>query len=200
MWTAWILFSRSTWDDEQKPWSDTICNRQQGPRLYGGYPLTARGGDTYHRVNRSLGVDGMKVSRDFEFDAAHRVLGHPGTCAYLHGHRYRLRVVVEAPDLNALGILIDFGDIKKIVEERLMRKWDHSALFRYDDPLVGAVLEAQPEAVERVITLPDNPTAEVMARTAFHEVAKALPEGVTLTEVTIWETPNCSASISANHL
>ncbi|MFQ5882403.1 MAG: 6-pyruvoyl tetrahydropterin synthase family protein [Candidatus Methylomirabilales bacterium] len=142
----------------------------------------------------------MKVSRDFEFDAAHRVLGHRGRCAYLHGHRYRLRVVVEAPDLNDLGILIDFADIKRIVEERLVGKWDHAALFRDDDPLVRAVLQAQPEVPERVVTLPDNPTAEVMVRTAFQEIAKALPEGLTLAEVTLWETPNCSASATHSDL
>ena len=66
--------------------------------------------------------------------------------------------------------------------------------------LVQAVLQAQPEAPERVITLPDNPTAEVMAKTAFQEIAKALPERVTLSEVTLWETPNSSACISLRDL
>ncbi len=142
----------------------------------------------------------MRVSRTFEFDAAHRVLGHAGPCAYLHGHRYRLQVVVEAPDLNALGMLIDFGEIKRIVKEQLVSKWDHAALFRYDDPLVPAVQQAQPDAPERVITLPDNPTAEVMAKTAFREIAKALPEGLTLSEVTLWETPDSSASVNLGDL
>ncbi|HET7853636.1 MAG TPA: 6-carboxytetrahydropterin synthase QueD [Candidatus Methylomirabilis sp.] len=142
----------------------------------------------------------MRVSRTFEFDAAHRVLGHAGPCAYLHGHRYRLQVVVEAPDLNALGMLIDFGEIKRIVNEQLVSKWDHAALFRYDDPLVPAVQRAQPDAPERVITLPDNPTAEVMAKTAFREIAKALPEGLTLSEVTLWETPDSSASVNLGDL
>jgi len=142
----------------------------------------------------------MRVSRTFEFDAAHRVLGHAGPCAYLHGHRYRLQVVVEAPDLNALGMLIDFGEIKRIVNEQLVSKWDHAALFRYDDPLVPAVQQAQPDAPERVITLPDNPTAEVMAKTAFREIAKALPEGLTLSEVTLWETPDSSASVNLGDL
>jgi len=142
----------------------------------------------------------MRVSRTFEFDAAHRVLGHAGPCAYLHGHRYRLQVVVEAPDLNALGMLIDFGEIKRIVNEQLVSKWDHAALFRYDDPLVPAVQQAQPDAPERVITLADNPTAEVMAKTAFREIAKALPEGLTLSEVTLWETPDSSASVNLGDL
>lgn len=142
----------------------------------------------------------MRVSRTFEFDAAHRVLGHAGPCAYLHGHRYRLQVVVEAPDLNALGMLIDFGEIKRIVNEQLVSKWDHAALFRYDDPLVPAVQRAQPDAPERVITLPDNPTAEVMAKTAFREIAKALPEGLSLSEVTLWETPDSSASVNLGDL
>jgi 6-pyruvoyltetrahydropterin/6-carboxytetrahydropterin synthase len=138
----------------------------------------------------------MKVCKTFEFDAAHRVFGHGGPCAYLHGHRYRLQVVVEAPDLNALGMLIDFGEIKRIVNEQLVGRWDHAALFRYDDPLVAAVQEAQPDARERVIMLPDNPTAEVMAKTAFQAIAKALPEGLTLSEVTLWETPDSSACVS----
>ncbi|MCI0484600.1 MAG: 6-carboxytetrahydropterin synthase QueD [candidate division NC10 bacterium] len=142
----------------------------------------------------------MRVSRTFEFDAAHRVLGHAGPCAYLHGHRYRLQVVVEAPDLNALGMLIDFGEIKRIVNEQLVSKWDHAALFRYDDPLVPAVQRAQPDAPKRVITLPDNPTAEVMAKTAFREIAKVLPEGLTLSEVTLWETPDSSASVNLGDL
>lgn len=142
----------------------------------------------------------MRVSRTFEFDAAHRVLGHAGPCAYLHGHRYRLQVVVEAPDLNALGMLIDFGEIKRIVKEQLVSKWDHAALFRYDDPLVPTVQQVQPDAPDRVITLPDNPTAEVMAKTAFREIAKALPEGLTLSEVTLWETPDSSASVNLGDL
>jgi 6-pyruvoyltetrahydropterin/6-carboxytetrahydropterin synthase len=140
----------------------------------------------------------MRVSRTFEFDAAHRVLGHAGPCAYLHGHRYRLQVVVEARDLNALGMLIDFGEIKRIVNERLLSKWDHAALFRYDDPLVPAVQQAQPDAPGRVITLPDNPTAEVMAKAAFQAIAKALPEGLSLAEVTLWETPDSSACASCD--
>jgi 6-pyruvoyltetrahydropterin/6-carboxytetrahydropterin synthase len=137
----------------------------------------------------------VKIARSFEFDAAHRVLGHRGPCAYLHGHRYRLQVVVEADHLDALGMLVDFGEIKRLVEERLVGQWDHAALFRYDDPLVPAVRQAQRDAPERVITLPENPTAEVMARTAFQEIAKALPEGLRLVEVTLWETPNSSACV-----
>jgi 6-pyruvoyltetrahydropterin/6-carboxytetrahydropterin synthase len=106
-----------------------------------------------------------------------------------------LQVVVEAAGLDTLGMLIDFGALKRIVEERLLRRWDHAALFRYDDPLVLAIRQAQSDSPERVITLPENPTAEVMARTAFLEIAKALPDGLRLAEVTLWETPNSSASV-----
>ena len=86
------------------------------------------------------------------------------------------------------------------MDERLVSKWDHAALFRYDDPLVLAVQQAQPDAPERVITLPENPTNKVMAKTAFQEIAKVLPEGLTLFEVTLWETPNSSACVSLGDL
>lgn len=136
----------------------------------------------------------MEVARDFEFDAAHRVIGHRGPCAFLHGHRYRLRVIVEASDLDSLGMVVDFGDLKRIVLEQIVNRWDHAALFRFDDPLVAAVERAQPEAPQRVIRLPDNPTAEVMARVIFQELDKALPDSLSVKRVVLWETPHCRAA------
>ena len=47
----------------------------------------------------------MKLACDFIFDAAHRILGHSGKCAYLHGHTYRLEVTVSAAELDALGMV-----------------------------------------------------------------------------------------------
>ena len=55
------------------------------------------------------------VFKDFSFSAAHQIRGHQGGCQNLHGHNYRVRVYVRARELDGLGMVIDFADLKKIV-------------------------------------------------------------------------------------
>src|SRR3989304_5616752 len=50
----------------------------------------------YHRF--------VNLTTRFTFDAAHRILGHPGKCAYLHGHTYHLEVTVASARLDAPGV------------------------------------------------------------------------------------------------
>ena len=69
----------------------------------------------------------MQITKEFSFDAAHKLEWHSGKCKNLHGHTYKLLVTLEG-DLNENGIVLDFGDIKKIVKENVMEKLDHSFL------------------------------------------------------------------------
>ena len=62
----------------------------------------------------------MIVARDFEFEAAHQLPDHPGKCRRLHGHTYRLRVVCEAPVDAVTGLAVDFYEIKRVVEARVL--------------------------------------------------------------------------------
>lgn len=83
----------------------------------------------------------MRLSRKFKFDAAHRLIDYPGICNRIHGHTYTLVVTVEGkPDDS--GMLIDFFDIKKIVEEEVITNVDHTYLNdRYDQPTVENVAQ-----------------------------------------------------------
>jgi len=67
------------------------------------------------------------LSREFIFDAAHKIIDYQGKCEKLHGHTYRLRVTV-AGKLGSDGIVIDFAIIKKVVDETILSKLDHSYL------------------------------------------------------------------------
>jgi len=70
----------------------------------------------------------MKVAREFVFDAAHFILDDKGSpCEEPHGHTYKLRVVVEGP-VKEDGMVIDFTEIKKIVNEKVMPSVDHKDL------------------------------------------------------------------------
>ncbi len=111
----------------------------------------------------------MKLACDFTFDAAHRILGHSGKCAYLHGHTYRLEVTVSAAELDALGMVMDFDDLRALVKKAVLDRWDHATLLWKEDPLGPAVTSAQTDAPEKVVALDGQPTAEVLTRLAFAE-------------------------------
>ncbi len=67
----------------------------------------------------------MLISKEFKFDAAHNLVHYHGKCEKLHGHTYKLRVTLEGtPDKE--GIVFDFAELKKIVNELAVSKLDHS--------------------------------------------------------------------------
>jgi 6-pyruvoyltetrahydropterin/6-carboxytetrahydropterin synthase len=140
----------------------------------------------------------VTVTRRFEFDAAHRVLGHQGQCASLHGHRYVAEVTVSSPRLDDLGMVVDFGVVKEKVGEWIDEYWDHNFIAHHEDPLVRDVLPV-PYRVNNPQKFPfvmpaelGNPTAENMARHLFLVVTNRL-SGFRVERVRLYETPNCWA-------
>jgi len=106
------------------------------------------------------------ISREFEFDAAHRLDWHEGKCNNLHGHTYKLIVSISGtPGEN--GIVMDFGDLKKIVEKLIIETHDHKYLNN----------------------LYKNPTAELMAMVIYKKISELLPIDVKLESVKLFESP-----------
>lgn len=131
------------------------------------------------------------ITRRFEFDAAHRVLGHGGKCRFLHGHRYVAEVSVVAPKLDNLDMVVDFSVLKREVGDFIDSKWDHNILLHKDDPQRVHLDQTE----ERLpFTFDRNPTAEVIAETLFY-IAKAMMKTfhIEVVKVRIYETPNCWA-------
>ena len=138
----------------------------------------------------------MDLTTAYVFDAAHRIAGHPGKCAWLHGHTYLLEVTVSSPALNPLGMVMDFDDLGDAVRKAVLDLWDHATLLAVDDPLGPAISAVQREAPDRVVLLPGHPTAEVLTREAWTRIESRLPAGITLERVAIRETPSCGSAIS----
>lgn len=138
----------------------------------------------------------MRLTAEFTFDAAHRILGHPGKCAYLHGHTYHLEVTVSAERLDPLGMVIDFDDLRALVKKAVLDRWDHAALLWSEDPLAPAIERIQAEAPEKVVRLSGNPTAEILTREAWQAIRLRLPQDVSLERVAIKETPACSSELT----
>jgi len=138
----------------------------------------------------------MDLTTSYVFDAAHRIAGHPGKCAWLHGHTYHLEVTVSSPTLNQLGMVMDFDDLRDVVRKAVLDLWDHATLLAAGDPLGPAIRAVQHEAPDRIVLLEGQPTAEILAREAWRRLEEQLPTGITLERVAIRETPACGSSIS----
>jgi 6-pyruvoyltetrahydropterin/6-carboxytetrahydropterin synthase len=139
----------------------------------------------------------LSLVRSLKFCAGHRLLGHEGRCAYLHGHNYRVDVEVEAigggTEVDSVGRVIDFALIKRRLLGWLDDHWDHAfILWTLDESALAAVKAATPT---KYFLLPWNPTAENMARYLLEVVAPHVLAdlGVVATRVAVWESDESCA-------
>ena len=128
-----------------------------------------------------------RVTREIQFCYGHRLLDYDGKCKHLHGHNGLAVITLEAPRLDAKGMLVDFGEIKSKVQRWIDETLDHTMLLCRRDPLLPFLLERG----ERVYVMDDNPTAENIARLIYD---RAVETNLPVVEVRLWETPNCHAT------
>jgi 6-pyruvoyltetrahydropterin/6-carboxytetrahydropterin synthase len=109
------------------------------------------------------------------FAAAHNLRGYPGNCERLHGHNWRVEVRVAAADLDELGMVMDFRELKEHLTG-VLAGLDHTYLN-----------EVKPfDAV--------NPTTENICRYIAEQLGAALPRRISIRRISCWESDKCSAS------
>lgn len=138
---------------------------------------------------------GHQVKRYHDICAGHRVHGHEGKCRHLHGHNYRITFTCESDDLDDIGRVIDFSEMKAKLCMWLEDEWDHKMLIWEKDPLA----EVLPDIDPTVVIVPFNPTAENIAQHLVEVVgpAQLVGTGIKLVHCNVEETRKCSASFSA---
>ncbi len=130
-----------------------------------------------------------KVSKEIHFCYGHRLLNYDGKCAHPHGHNGKIEIELEAKSLDPRGMVYDFGDIKEIIHKWVDKELDHKMILKKDDPLVKILRDLK----EPYYEMPDNPTAESLAKLIFdYAKSKKLP----ISKVTFWETASSSATYS----
>lgn len=140
-----------------------------------------------------------KVSIELQFDAAHRLFKYEGKCHNLHGHTYFAIVEATCDVLIPPGFVTDFGELKRAVKDWIDENWDHATILWANDPLVPILKDQD----LRVYSMTHEPTAEYMASLLFIVVEGLLktslfPSTVTLTQVSIKETPTSTAKYYVN--
>lgn len=136
----------------------------------------------------------LTVTRYHDISCGHRVFGHEGKCANLHGHNYRIHFTCETEELDTVGRVIDFSVVKDRLCNWLESHWDHRFLICSRDPTSGPLGLMD----NSVVKVSFNPTAENMARYLVLEVGPVAlaGTGVRLVTVTVEETRKCSAMFS----
>jgi len=81
----------------------------------------------------------IRVTKSFNFETAHALYGYDGKCKNIHGHSYKLFVTVKGVPIQdnsnpKFGMVIDFGDIKKIVRAEVVDRFDHAILLNVNSP------------------------------------------------------------------
>jgi len=132
----------------------------------------------------------FQVTKEFVFDAAHRLMGYEGACRNIHGHTYHAQVTIQGDTLDELGLLVDFKEIKVDIGAWIDANWDHALLVNCADSALRDFAESQGF---RLYQFKTNPTAEAMARELFEQVQYGLFQAVTVKSVVIYETPTSKA-------
>ena len=128
----------------------------------------------------------FQVTREIRFCYGHRLLNYDGKCRHLHGHNGRAIITLEADKLDALGMVIDFSTIKRVVSAWIDDNLDHRMILHKDDPVL-AYLRQQGEPL---FVIDVNPTAENIAKLIYDFVAS---QGFPVVEVRLWETDDSFA-------
>ena len=139
----------------------------------------------------------IRITKQFSFETGHALYGYDGKCKNVHGHSYRLDVTVIGKPIEdnsnvKFGMVIDFGDLKKIVKSEIVDVFDHATVFNKNTPH----LELANELIKRdhhVILVDYQPTSEMLVIDFAEKIKKRLSKNIKLHSLKLQETETCFA-------
>ncbi|MFI3314895.1 MAG: 6-carboxytetrahydropterin synthase [Rikenellaceae bacterium] len=134
----------------------------------------------------------IRVTKEFSFEMAHALSNYDGHCRHVHGHSYKLFVtVIGVPisDVNhpKLGMVIDFGELKKIVNSEIIERYDHALVLAENDK-TKAIYEMLESNFGKVKLVDYQPTCENMISRFATAISTKLPSNVELHSLKLHET------------
>ena len=131
----------------------------------------------------------IRITKEFKFEMAHALYGYDGLCKNIHGHSYKMWVTVKGNVLQKSnhtknGMVIDFGELKKIINGCIVDKFDHSFVLNKNTPHFNIDFSA----FEKVYFLPYQPTSENLVADFAKVIMKKIPKNITLHKIVLSET------------
>lgn len=133
----------------------------------------------------------------------HRVTNHHSMCKNLHGHRYKMEIILEGdlvqvPGISEEGMVMDFSDVKAIAKQHIHDVLDHSFMVWEKDELIRNFYKENPKIKHTIV--PFVPTAENISAWIFKTLDEKFQDkyktGLQLESVKLWETPTSLAIFS----
>jgi 6-pyruvoyltetrahydropterin/6-carboxytetrahydropterin synthase len=143
-------------------------------------------------------MSNIRVTKKFSFETGHALYGYDGKCRNVHGHSYKLSVTVIGSPISDTshvkhGMVIDFGDLKKIVKEEIVDVFDHATVFNKNTPHVELAKELSDRG-HNVLLVNYQPTSEMMVVDFAEKITDRLPASIKLHSLRLQETDSCYAS------
>lgn len=139
----------------------------------------------------------IRLTKAFTFETAHALYGYDGKCKNIHGHSYKLFVTVkgvpseDTSDVK-LGMVMDFGDLKKIVNKEIVDLFDHAILLNENSPHKSLGDKLLSEG-HNVVFTDYQPSAENMILWIVERIKPLLPNNIDLVALKLHETDNSYA-------
>tara|TARA_B100000809_G_scaffold265823_1_gene325907 strand:- start:164 stop:604 length:441 start_codon:yes stop_codon:yes gene_type:complete len=136
----------------------------------------------------------IRITKEFQFEMAHALVGYDGPCKNIHGHSYKLDVTVkgkvkEGTSDSDEGMVVDFGIIKKIVKDLIVDEFDHSLVLNEKMDIDMS----QFDFMNKLIIVPFQPTCELLLGHYADLIKTNLPNNIELHSLMLRETPTSYA-------
>ncbi len=126
----------------------------------------------------------ISITKEYTFETAHRISNHPAACQHIHGHSYRLRVTVSAKELQENDMVIDFKELKQIVNEKVIKTFDHALVLKRNEENSKLAQEIK----SNIFWMEYEPTVERMLDYIRIQIQNALQKPVFLKRLKLFET------------
>jgi len=142
-------------------------------------------------------MNNIRITKQFSFETGHALYGYDGKCRNVHGHSYKLSVTVIGEPISdtshvKYGMVIDFGDLKKIVKEEIVTVFDHATVFNKNTPHVELAKELKDRG-HNVLLVNYQPTSEMMVIDFANKIKLRLPKNIMLHSLKLQETDSSFA-------
>ena len=139
----------------------------------------------------------LRITKHFDFEAAHALYGYDGKCKNIHGHSYQLYVTVIGNPIDDInhpknGMVMDFGNLKKIVKEQIILVFDHALVLNENSPHKN-LADSIKGYSDKTVLVKYQPTSELMLVDFAERIKKELPIHIKLHNLKLYETSNSYA-------